>query len=152
MDFELTEEQRAFVDRVADFARARVAPAAASIDQSGTFPIDLVREAFALGLASVTVARDQGGGGRDYLSYALAIEAVARASATLAVILAVQNSLVVEPLERFGTSTQKEIWLTSPRERTGDRRVCPIRGAGRFGRCQSEDGGPTRRSRVHDNR
>ena len=41
---------------------------------------------------------DHGGGGRDYLTYALAIEAVARASATLAVILAVQNSLVVEPL------------------------------------------------------
>ena len=112
MDFELTQEQRAYVDRVADFARARVAPAAASIDQSGTFPTHLVREAFSLGLASVTVARDQGGGGRDYLTYALAIEAVARASATLAVILAVQNSLVVEPLERFGTSTQKEIWLT----------------------------------------
>ena len=112
MDFELTQEQRAFVDSVADFARARVAPAAASIDQSGTFPTDLVREAFSLGLASVTVARDQGGGGRDYLTYALAVEAVARGSATLAVILAVQNSLVVEPLERFGTSTQKEMWLT----------------------------------------
>jgi butyryl-CoA dehydrogenase len=112
MDFELTQEQRAFVDRVADFARARVAPEAASIDQSGAFPIELVREAFSLGLASVTVARDLGGGGRDYLTYALAIEAVARASATLAVILAVQNSLVVEPLERFGTPTQKEIWLT----------------------------------------
>jgi len=84
VDFELTQEQRAFVDRVADFARARVAPAAASIDQSGTFPTDLVREAFSLGLASVTVARDHGGGGRDYLTYALAVETVARASARIA--------------------------------------------------------------------
>lgn len=111
MDFEITQEQRTFVDRVADFSRDRVAPQAASIDQTGTFPIELVREAFSLGLSSVTVPPQLGGGGRDYVTYVLAIEAIARASATLAVILAVQNSLVVEPIARFGTSAQKTTWL-----------------------------------------
>lgn len=112
MEFDLTGEQRAFVDQVAEFSRNRVAPAAASIDQSGAFPIDLVREAFSLGLASMTVDRKLGGGGHDYASYALAVEAIAAASATLAVILAVQNSLVVEPLARFGSPSQKQTWLT----------------------------------------
>ena len=111
MDFEPSEEQRAFVDRVSDFSRDRVAPRAAAIDQSGAFPLELVREAFALGLSGVTVAEALGGGGRDYVTYALAVEAIARASATLAVIVAVQNSLVVEPIARFGTTVQKEIWL-----------------------------------------
>jgi len=111
MDFEITQEQRTFVDRVADFSRDRVAAQAASIDQTGTFPIELVREAFSLGLSSVTVPPQLGGGGRDYVTYVLAIEAIARASATLAVILAVQNSLVVEPIARFGTSAQKTTWL-----------------------------------------
>jgi butyryl-CoA dehydrogenase len=111
MDFDFTQEQRTFVDRVADFSRDRVAPQAASIDQTATFPIELVREAFSLGLSSVTVPPQLGGGGRDYVTYVLAIEAIARASATLAVILAVQNSLVVEPIARFGTSAQKTTWL-----------------------------------------
>ncbi len=112
MDFDLSAEQRAFVDRVVEFSRDRVRPEAAAIDRTGRFPGALVREAFALGLASVTVAPEFGGGGRDYLTYVLAIEAIAGASATLAVILAVQNSLVVEPIARFGTPAQKETWLT----------------------------------------
>jgi butyryl-CoA dehydrogenase len=112
VEFDLSPEQRAFVNKVAGFSRDRVAPAAASIDQSGAFPIDLVRDAFSLGLASITVDSKLGGGGHDYVTYALAVEAVAAASATMAVILAVQNSLVVEPIARFGSAAQKEMWLT----------------------------------------
>jgi butyryl-CoA dehydrogenase len=52
-----------------------------------------------------------GGGGRDYLSYALAIEAVSRASATVGVILVVNNSLVGDVLARFGSDAQKDRWL-----------------------------------------
>jgi alkylation response protein AidB-like acyl-CoA dehydrogenase len=51
-----------------------------------------------------------GGGGRDYVSYALAIETVARSSATLATILIVNNSLVGEVLARFGSDAQKTLW------------------------------------------
>ena len=111
MNFDLSPEQTTYIDRVADFARTRVAGVAASIDEPGRFPLELVREAFALGLAGITVPADVGGGGRDYATYALAIEALARASATLAVIVAVQNSLVVEPIVRFGTPAQKQTWL-----------------------------------------
>jgi butyryl-CoA dehydrogenase len=113
MDFDLSPDQQAFIDRVSAFARDRVAAAAGAIDREGVFPAALVRETFALGLAGVTAPPRWGGGGRDYVSYALAVEALARASATLAVIVAVQNSLVAEPIARFGTDAQKARWLAA---------------------------------------
>src|SRR5688572_2689186 len=112
MEFELSQEQRDYLDRVEQFARDRVAALAGSIDESGRFPTALVRDAFAFGLAGVTLPREMGGGGRDYVTYAMAIEALARVSATLAAIVVVQSSLVVEPIARFGTAAQKDRWLS----------------------------------------
>jgi alkylation response protein AidB-like acyl-CoA dehydrogenase len=111
MDFELSDTQQSFQQQVAQFAADRVAPQAARIDETGGFPRELIREAAALGLLGVTVPQEWGGGGRDYVSYALAIEALARASAVVAVIAAVNNSLVAEPIVEFGTAAQKEKWL-----------------------------------------
>jgi butyryl-CoA dehydrogenase len=111
MNFSLTAGQEAFVERAKRFAKERVAPAAAAIDTGGDYPRELVAEAAALGLMGVTIAREQGGAGGDYLSYVLAVEAVARESATLAVILSVNNSLVAEPIAEFGTDSQREFWL-----------------------------------------
>src|SRR5262245_66545056 len=59
----------------------------------------------------VTIPPAFGGLGRDYLSYALAIEAIARAGAALAVILTVNNSLVAAPIKQFGTDEQRDLWL-----------------------------------------
>src|SRR3954470_23185314 len=111
MDLELTDPQREFLRRVGEFATARVAPAAAAIDEQGAFPEALVREAAALGLLGVTIPGERGGAGQDYVSYALAIETLASVSAVLAVIAAVNNSLVAEPLAAFGSEAQKEAWL-----------------------------------------
>jgi len=111
MDFDFTSDQTAFQQQIAQFATDRVAPQAARIDETGEFPHALVREAAALGLLGVTVAREWGGGGRDYLGYALAIEALAKASAVVAVIAAINTSLVAEPIAEFGTAAQKEKWL-----------------------------------------
>ncbi len=55
------------------------------------------------GLLGVTIPQEWGGGGRDYVSYALAIEAIAKASARVAVIVVVNNSLVAELIAQFGT-------------------------------------------------
>ncbi len=74
-------------------------------------PRDLVGEAAALGLMGITIRPEFGGAGRDYVSYAAAIEALAAASATLAVIIAVHTSLVAEPLQEFGTPEQQSQWL-----------------------------------------
>ena len=111
MHLELTAEQARFQQAARDFADTAVAPRAAEIDASDRFPADLVSAAAARGLLGVTVPEALGGAGRDHVCYALAIEAVAAASATLGAILVVNNSLVAEVLQRFGTAEQKERWL-----------------------------------------
>ena len=112
MDFALTPEQTAYVDSVRTFAELRVASRAADIDASGVFPRDLVSEAAKLGLMGVTIPPEHGGAGRNYVTYAHALEAVALSSAVLAVILSVNNSLVVEPIFAAGTDAQKARWLS----------------------------------------
>ena len=111
MILDLTDEQKAFQKRIADFSAQRVAPRAAAIDESGEFPTDLVKAAAGEGLMGVTISKEWGGAGLDYPSYAIAIEELARASAVLAVIAAVNNSLVAEPIAQFGSDTQKQAWL-----------------------------------------
>ena len=111
MRLELTAEQETFRESIRQFADAEVRPHAAGIDADDRFPHDLVREAGARGLMGVTIPVEAGGAGRDYVSYALAIEAIAGASATLAAILAVNNSLVAEVIARFGTAAQRATWL-----------------------------------------
>lgn len=101
----------AFDQKVRAFADAEVAPVAAQIDESDEFPRDLVRRCGELGLMGVTIPPEWGGAGQDYVSYVLALEALARASATVAVILAVNNSLVAEAILAFGTEEQKQRWL-----------------------------------------
>src|SRR5215203_3554305 len=111
MRLEPTAEQSAFQQQVTEFACSVVAPRAAEIDETGRFPRDLTAAAASLGLMGVTIPEAWGGGGRDYVSYALAVEALARASAVVAVIAAVNNSLVAEPIVKFGSEAQKQAWL-----------------------------------------
>ena len=111
MILDLTDRQKALQEKAQRFATARVAPQAAAIDEQDVFPRELVREAAALGLMGVTIPEEWGGAGHDYVGYALAIEALSRASAVLAVIAAVNNSLVAEPIAAFGSDAQKEAWL-----------------------------------------
>ena len=111
MILDLTPEQLSFKDSIERFAREAIAPQAARIDESGEFPIDLIRASVAHGLTGVTIPAVWGGAGRDYVSYALAIEAVARASATVAGALVVTNSLVAELIAYAGSEPQKGRWL-----------------------------------------
>ena len=85
MDFDLTADQLSFQASIQQFAREIVAPRAAAIDKSGEFPTDVMHAAAGHGLLGVTIPRESGGAGRDYVSYTLAIEAIAKASATAAV-------------------------------------------------------------------
>ena len=108
---DLTEEQRAFKESIERFARDTIAPQASRIDESGEFPVDLIRAAAGQGLLGVTIPTRWGGAARDYLSYALAIEAVARASATVAASLVVTNSLVADLIAYAGSEPQQDRWL-----------------------------------------
>jgi butyryl-CoA dehydrogenase len=108
---ELTDDQKAFQSTAQKFAREIVAQRAAAIDKSGEYPSDVMHAAAEQGLLGVTVPKAWGGGGRDYVSYALAIEAIAKASATVAVSLSVTNSLVAEVVAHAGREEQRERWL-----------------------------------------
>src|SRR3989442_9540338 len=111
MFLDLTADQQTFKESVDRFAREVVAPRAAAIDERGEYPGDVIRAAAAHGLLGVTIPKAFGGAGCDYVSYALAIEAVARASATVAVVLSINNSLVAELIAHAGKGPQKERWL-----------------------------------------
>ena len=108
---DLTPQQRAFRESIETFARESVAPYAAAVDESGEFPEHLFRAAADRGLAGITIPQNWGGLGLDYVSYVLAIETLAQASATLAVSLVVHNSLVGELIAHAGRGRHKDQWL-----------------------------------------
>jgi butyryl-CoA dehydrogenase len=112
MHLDLTEEQALLQSSVRQFAEERVRPQAAAIDQSGRFPRELFAEAGELGLAGVCVPAAWGGSEMDTVSYAIVIEEISRVCANLGVILSVNNSLVCDPIERFGNEDQKKRFLT----------------------------------------
>ena len=111
MVLELSPEQRTFKEHIEKFATEIVAPRAALIDKSGEYPSDVMHAAAGEGLCGVTLPKAWGGLGRDYVSYALAVEAIAKASATVAVALTVTNSLVAEVIAHAGKDQQRERWL-----------------------------------------
>jgi butyryl-CoA dehydrogenase len=106
-----TDRQHAFAERARAFARDLVVPQAAAIDDANAFPRALIAEAGARGLMGVTIPEAWGGAGEDDVAYVLALEAIAHASATVAVILSVNNSLVAETILRHGTDAQRDQWL-----------------------------------------
>ena len=111
MRIELSDEQRLLKETVRRFAEEVVAPRAAEIDESGIFPRDFFDQAAELGLAGVAIDEAYGGSGMDTVSYCVVIEEIARVCATSSVILSVNNSLVCDPIELFGSEEQKEEFL-----------------------------------------
>jgi butyryl-CoA dehydrogenase len=111
MDFELTEDQSLLLSAVREFAEDVVRPHAARIDQTGEFPRDVFAEAGKLGLAGVAVPPEYGGSGMDTVSYSIVIEEISRVCANTGVILSVNNSLVCDPIEKFGNDDQKKRFL-----------------------------------------
>jgi butyryl-CoA dehydrogenase len=111
MDFQLTEDQSLLLSTVREFAQDVVRARAASIDQTGEFPRDIFAQAGSLGLAGVSVPTEYGGSGMDTVSYSIVIEEISRVCANTGVILSVNNSLVCDPIEKFGNPEQKERFL-----------------------------------------
>ncbi len=111
MDFDLTEDQALLQSTVRQFAQEVVRPAAARIDQTGEFPRDIFHQAGQLGLAGVSVPAEHGGSGMDVVSYTIVIEEISRVCANTGVILSVNNSLVCDPIEKYGNEDQKRRFL-----------------------------------------
>jgi butyryl-CoA dehydrogenase len=112
MDLELTPEQRMLRDTVRDFATTEIEPVAAALDREHRFPSEIVKKMAELGLMGMMVPEEWGGAGLDTVSYVLAMEEINRACASTGVVMSVNNSLVCDPVLRFGSDAQKGRWLT----------------------------------------
>jgi len=144
MDLELSEEQRLVREMVHDFAQKEIAPRAAQVDKAEEFPAENIRQMAELGLLGLPYPEKYGGGGGDYLSYAIAVEEIARACGSTALIYAAHVSLGCAPIYYFGTEEQKNRWLPH---------LCSGQGMGAFGLTEPEagsDAGSTRTVAVHD--
>lgn len=111
MTYGTSAEHEALRSAVRELAEREIRPRAASYDVTKAFPEDNVKALAEHGYLGLTVPEAYGGAGLDMLANAICLEEVARCCAATATILDVQNSLVSEPLARFGTEEQKRRWL-----------------------------------------
>ncbi|HEX6387424.1 MAG TPA: acyl-CoA dehydrogenase family protein [Anaerolineae bacterium] len=118
MNFELTPEQKEIQAQARQFAQEEVAPLARETDESGEFPLHLVKRMGELGFLCGPVAPAYGGSGMDTLSYTLISEELGRADSSVRGFLAVHGSLVSLCINDWGTEAQKRHYL--PRLATGE--------------------------------
>src|ERR1700750_1043374 len=118
MNFDLSDEQRLLRDTVREFARAEIAPVAGELDRTKSFPYEIVKQLGGLGLMGIPFPPEYGGGGADTLSYAIAVEELARVDSSVCITMAAHTSLGTMPIYLWGTPEQKEEWL--PPLRTGE--------------------------------
>jgi len=111
VDYDLGPEHELLRDTVRRFALERVAPVAAELDREQRFPYELVAELSELGLMGMTIPEEYGGGGTDTLSYAIAVEELARVDSSVAITVAAHHSLGTLPIYLFGTEEQRRRWL-----------------------------------------
>ena len=138
MNFELTDEQRLLRETVRDFARREVAPVAEELDRTKAFPYEIVAKLGELGLMGIPFPAEYGGGDADTLSYALAVEELARVDSSVCITLAAHTSLGTMPIYLWGTDEQKSEWLPE---------LCAGRRLAAFGLTEPEagsDAGATR--------
>jgi len=108
---ELTAEQRLLRDSVRDFCQREVKPIAAAVDRDARFPAETLRKMAELGLFGIPLSPEYGGAGAGYVGYCLAVEEIARACMSHAVIVGAHTSLCALPLQQFGTAEQRDRYL-----------------------------------------
>ncbi len=118
MNFALGEEIEALREMTHRFAQDRIAPRAAEIDASNAFPADLWKELGEMGLLGVTVGEEYGGADMGYLAHTVAVEEVARASASVSLSYGAHSNLCVNQIKLNGNEEQKQKYL--PRLISGD--------------------------------
>ncbi|MBA3911553.1 MAG: acyl-CoA dehydrogenase [Rhodobacter sp.] len=111
MKFDLGEEVNALRDMVHRWAQERVRPMAADIDRKNEFPAELWTEMGQLGLLGITVPEEYGGAGMGYLAHVVAVEEIARASASVSLSYGAHSNLCVNQIKLNGTEAQKRQYL-----------------------------------------
>jgi short/branched chain acyl-CoA dehydrogenase len=138
VDFELSREQKLIQSTVREFARAEIAPVAEELDREKRFPYEIVAKLGELGLMGMPFPEEFGGGGADTLSYALAIEELARVDASVCITVAAHTSLGTMGIYLWGSDQQKQEWMPD---------LCSGRKLSAFGLTEPEagsDAGATR--------
>ncbi|MFZ5834334.1 MAG: acyl-CoA dehydrogenase family protein [Pseudomonadota bacterium] len=110
MQFELSEEQAAYQAAAQNFAAGRLSPNAAEWDQTGHFPIDILRQAASLGFAGIYVQEDVGGTNLGRLDATLIFEALSAGCTSTAAFLSIHN-MASWMIDRFGNPDQRQKWL-----------------------------------------
>src|SRR3954463_16672128 len=145
MNFDLTDEQKNIQRLARDFAQQEVKPVAEELDRTKSFPYEIVAKMAELGLMGIPFPEEYGGGGADTLSYALAVEELARVDSSVCITMAAHTSLGTMPIYLWGDEEQKAEWLP---ELTAGRKLAA------FGLTEPEagsDAGATRtRARMDD--
>ncbi|WP_425070449.1 isovaleryl-CoA dehydrogenase [Sagittula sp. S175] len=111
MKFDLGEDVEALRETVHRWAQERVKPMAAQIDRDNDFPAPLWREMGDMGLLGVTVPEEFGGAGMGYLAHTVAVEEIARASASVSLSYGAHANLCVNQINLNGTEAQKRQFL-----------------------------------------
>jgi alkylation response protein AidB-like acyl-CoA dehydrogenase len=107
----LTEQQQQIVDLARQFAADEIAPHAARWDREACFDRGVAERLGALGFLGMMIPEEWDGLGLDTLTYLMALEEIAVADASTAVLMSVHNSLPTQMLLNFGTAEQKERFL-----------------------------------------
>jgi len=108
----LHEEERLFQSSVRQFAKERLAPHVRAMDEEGRFRKELLQEMFELGLMGIDIKEEYGGQGGSFFQSILAIEELAKVDPAASVIVDVQNTLVSNAIEAWGTGDQKKTYLS----------------------------------------
>ncbi|MGI6204667.1 MAG: acyl-CoA dehydrogenase family protein [Anaerovoracaceae bacterium] len=111
MLFTTNESHEALREKVRAFAEEEVKPIAFKLDQENAFPEDAVAKMAKMGLMGLPYPKKYGGAGLDVLSYAIAVEELARVDGGTGVILSAHTSLGTYPIAEYGTEEQKRKYL-----------------------------------------
>jgi len=111
MNFELNEDQVMLRELVRDFAEKEIAPKIGAFEDKHLFPKEIISQLAEIGVLGMTVPSEFGGSRTDYLSFILALEELARVSATVCVIVSVHDSLFCGSILKFGSDLQKRKYL-----------------------------------------
>jgi short/branched chain acyl-CoA dehydrogenase len=139
VDFDLGDEQQLLQRTVREFAREEISPVAEALDRDKRFPYDIVAKMGELGLMGIPFPEEYGGGGADTLSYALAVEELARVDSSVCITMAAHTSLGTMPIHLWGTSEQKGEWLPE---------LCAGRRLAAFGLTEPEAGSDAGNTRT----
>ena len=111
MQFDLGDEVGALRDMVHRWAQQRVKPIAQDVDKRNAFPAELWAEMGNLGLLGITVPEAYGGADMGYLAHVVAVEEIARASASVALSYGAHSNLCVNQIRLNGTAVQRQKYL-----------------------------------------